>query len=48
MNGGSNKKNKEQENSMSRRVSGFESSLKQEAVMKTHFEDQLEGNKITR
>lgn len=31
-----------------RRVSGFEVSLKQEAVMKTRFEDQVEGNKITR
>lgn len=49
MNGGSNKKNEEQKKSITRRrETGFEVSLKQEAVMKTSFEDKVEGNKITR
>lgn len=49
MNGESNKKNKEQENTITRRTeAGFEVSLKQEAVMKISFEDKVEGNKITR
>lgn len=49
MNGGLNKKNIEQENSITRRrETGFEVSLKQEAMMKIPFENKVGGNKINR
>lgn len=49
MNGRLNKRNEEQEKSITRRrETGFEVSLKQEAVMNASFEDKVEGNKITR
>lgn len=49
MNGELNKKNKEQENSKTRRrETGFEVSLKEEALRKISFENKVEGNEITR
>lgn len=49
MNGGSKKKdNREANEQHDQKRKGFQASLRQEAVVKICFEDQVEGNEITR